>query len=135
MNYVSDGDSCAIAHIQGLSYGGSGNSARANMLDFVKKLVKPGKLSYGPKLNQTATFVLFNGAVDGYHSNDYATNFADFIEAEKLGSVFRSPKQGNKCYGRAHNNQVFVWCPDDVALDAWYTKNILEPEQALKASK
>lgn len=113
---------CAIQEIDGLSDQGS---AKQSMMAFCKLNLTSG-VRFGGAPGDHGTiysFYLFTAALGGYAGKSkYGENFEKLIRANKLGEVWASPKRVNLAFHDDHQNQVWIWMPDVVALRKWWER-------------
>ncbi len=51
---------------------------------------------------------------------DYGSKFAKFIQENKLGTVVESPMMVNAAFHADHSNVVWIWAPDEAAIQKWW---------------
>lgn len=127
-------DCCAVQIISEL------NNYDADPLGAMKAFCKQQyKLRYagGKKVTEftmTSAFYIFTAVVrvlscnhdddDGCECQDtprnYGREFAAFIRANDLGPVVQSPTRSNRCNEPNHMVKVWIWCPDQTKLEAWW---------------
>jgi hypothetical protein len=61
---------------------------------------------------------------DGVHLGN-GKRLAEYINANKLGTVVASPETWNPRYDEGHNIQAWLWIPDRAALREWSKDNPL----------
>lgn len=113
--------SCAIQDIDKLSDHPTGLDA---MIAFCQQaILKPPVFGrYTGRVGEISSFYVFSAAVGpGYPT--YGKMFYDFIKSNNLGEVYESPTRPNKAWHPDHENQVYIFMPDQTALRAWWEKN------------
>jgi len=114
--HINDTSCCAVQEIAELrEYG----SAKEAMLGF-----------YNSNAGCVGTFYIFTGVIKSSERYDgpvdsykYGPNFEAYIRKYRLGTVMRSPSRINKNNG-IHTVVVWVWTPNERALERWYNKVI-----------
>jgi ribosomal protein S27AE len=130
------GGSCAAHSIDNL---GSMTDAESAMVSFYKSQIgTKGKWSVDSNILACHYIFIAGPEVKGKgHSKEwvkYGTEFAAFIRAHKLGRLVTLPKVVNKRYHPDTNCQVWLWQPDQKALEAWWkdlSKEVKEPKVTL----
>lgn len=64
----------------------------------------------------------------------YGAQFAKFIQENKLGEVVTTSPKINKLYHPDHKVQIWIWTPDQDAIEAWYVTKV-GPQLAEEAKK
>lgn len=129
--------SCACHEINELS---ALKDPKASMLEFCKQaLGNPSLAKYASKtasMFQTlATHYLFIAGTEKRHA--YGTDFATFIMENTLGEIATLPPKLNLKHHPDTTCQVWIWQPNQKALEAWYIpfcKDLIEAaEKVAKA--
>lgn len=120
MDIRDDYSNCGLKHIVGIN--NYDNKPTKAMEDFCKLAIpKPSRFGGHEGGNLLSTFYFFSGALDKFHEKKtYASGFAAFIKANKLGQVSLGPIRPNKHYGDGHKIRAYVWAPNEAAVVAWW---------------
>jgi hypothetical protein len=112
---------CAIQEIGGLS---NHPDARDAMIAFCKtNFAAPVKFgTANARADTLYSFYLFTAATGSPYYKPYGSNFAKFIRDNKLGRVWASPSRKNEAFHSDHENQVWIWMPNRLALKSWWEK-------------
>lgn len=139
-DYVSG--SCAGGEIISLS---THKDARDAMIFFCKQVLgMPGGPQSGfyrsktqPKFNCTASHYVFiagpEAVSDGPRPRvwpNYGTDFAQYIIDNKFGLVATLPKTKNRKYHPETTCQIWIWQPDQAALETWWGNEIKVEQEA-----
>lgn len=129
---------CAISEITSLSTHTTGEEA---MLSFcTQQFVSDVRHTWGigrgvdGKPDALYSFYLFTAACRGkIAGSHYGKDFADFIKANKLGTVWESPALVNVAFHPDHANQVYIFMPDATACREWYDAHLAKERAEAKA--
>ena len=118
-------NSCACYEIDGLSNHRSGEDA---ILAFCKQQLGTPTITASKFKSQ----LKFTNVVPAHYvftagpetSNKYGSNLAKYIEEHALGAVVTLPPRLNLKHHPATTCQVWLWAPDQKALEAWYAPHL-----------
>lgn len=132
--------SCAVAGISDL---GRHTGATAAMIDFCKSQLGAGRTKFSKADKRTyptlTTFYVFcAGPEEPGHGHSkkwvrYGTEFAAFIKKHKLGEVVTVGPKPNAKYHATTTAQVWLWSPDQKAVETWWTKYQDKKKQEAKS--
>lgn len=124
---INDTSCCAMKEIGELDYSGRGTygagkfSAERAMKNFCKQTFADRYGGYKP-----SAFYIFSAHVGYVDTSDmsltYGPEFAALIKKHKLGDLSESTPHNNRRVHPDHLVQVWIWCPDEERLKAWYKK-------------
>lgn len=130
--------SCAAAGIHDLGLCGNAENA---MVEFCKRELIPGVNSFSPYrpgvYTTVAAFYIFvAGPEEPGHGHSkpwvkYGTEFADYIASQQLGGITTLPAKLNSKYHPNTTCQVWLWSPDQQALQTWW-ENLIKRHPDLK---
>ena len=129
-------DTCTCYNISNLGMGKNAHNALAEVCAGHSKY---NGWSRKPKLNTLpAHFVFSAGPEDKGHGHSkewvkYGTEFAAYIVEHKLGKIVTLPKIKNKKHHPDTYCQVWLWQPDQEAMEAFYNANYKQICTMLKA--
>lgn len=124
-------NSCCLATISDL---GSGTDAHSSMVEFcTKELRPPNKFAPGQYVTLAPYYIYcagpevpWNHENGSHHSKPwtkYGTEFTAFIVENGLGEVTTLGQKFNKKYHPTTTAQVWLWSPNQAAMEAWWAKN------------
>lgn len=120
-----DSDGCIFTVIAGLA-------AFTNPKDTMVAFCKAHLAAYRSYASKLYSHYVFSGPTkDGNHgSYPYAPKFAKFLEENELGDVIGSKPTDNLKHHAGRLGQVYIWVPDQKAVEKWWKAN--NPEPAVK---
>lgn len=121
-----DADGCIFTVIAGLS---AFKDAQTTFVEFCKLHLKQAD-SVGKFKQKLYSHYVFSGpSGSGNHgAYPYAPKFAEFLEENKLGSVVGSEPTDNVKWHKGRKGQVFIWVPDQTAVEKWWDANVSATE-------
>lgn len=130
---------CAVQDIDDLRRHASAEDA---MVDFCRQNFVSTGVKFGGGRGKRGTlysFYIFSCPVgDHYPYNlKYGQDFAKFIKANKLGTLWQSRKRKNEAFHNDHCNIIWVWSPNTKRVWDWWQKYKAEhkdlalPQEAL----
>jgi hypothetical protein len=141
---INNMKSCAVQEIHRLE--NYNHDPKGAMISFCEQQLYSASglkwQGFSTKPNQIFGAYVFNAPIYGSSPRDntkppqppygesYGDQFADFITNNKLGTVVATPVTWNRVFHPDHGNKVWVWCPDQDALKAWYAPYKAERDNA-----
>lgn len=124
-----DDSNCGLSHITGIvSYAGKPKEV---LVDFCKKIQIPDRDGFGlavrgQKLPILQGLYTFSGKFTDKHGSpvNYGTGLAAYIRAHKLGRVRASMTAVNTQYSDGHLIRVWIWAPDQAAMNKFYKEHV-----------